>query len=68
MISPVKNPDLFERGEIVALFNTFNRFSESVHAIKVFRKMYTDKFLPKVIITMHCYKISKKKPIICEIV
>ncbi|RCI02930.1 hypothetical protein CU098_012314 [Rhizopus stolonifer] len=29
-LDPVQNPDLFERGEIVALFNTFNRLSESV--------------------------------------
>ncbi|KAI9478755.1 MAG: endoplasmic reticulum oxidoreductin 1 [Benjaminiella poitrasii] len=47
-LDPVKNPDLFERGEIVALFNTFNRFSESIHAIKTFRKMYIDKMSPKV--------------------
>ncbi|OAD03632.1 hypothetical protein MUCCIDRAFT_143593, partial [Mucor lusitanicus CBS 277.49] len=47
-LDPVKNPDLFERGEIVALFNTFNRFSESVDAIKTFRAMYADKMTPKV--------------------
>lgn len=46
--SPITNPDLFERGEIVALFNTFNRFSESVHGIKSFRNMYIDKMTPKV--------------------
>ncbi|KAI9333891.1 endoplasmic reticulum Oxidoreductin 1-domain-containing protein [Pilaira anomala] len=43
----VTNPDLFERNEIVALFNTFNRFSESVHGIKRFRNMYIDKMTPK---------------------
>lgn len=48
LYSPIKNPDLFERGEIVALFNTFNRFSESVEAIKTFRAMYADKMTPKV--------------------
>ncbi|KAI8987632.1 endoplasmic reticulum Oxidoreductin 1-domain-containing protein [Mycotypha africana] len=42
-LDPVTNPDLFERNEIVALFNTFNRFSESIHSIKTFRKMYIDK-------------------------
>ncbi|KAI8644042.1 endoplasmic reticulum Oxidoreductin 1-domain-containing protein [Parasitella parasitica] len=46
-LDPVKNPDLFERGEIVALFNTFNRFSESVDAIKTFRAMYAEKMSPK---------------------
>ncbi|KAI8071875.1 endoplasmic reticulum Oxidoreductin 1-domain-containing protein [Thamnidium elegans] len=46
-LNPVTNPNLFERGEVVALFNTFNRFSESVHAIKTFRDMYIDKMAPK---------------------
>ncbi|EPB84276.1 hypothetical protein HMPREF1544_08936 [Mucor circinelloides 1006PhL] len=46
-LDPIRNPDLFERGEIVALFNTFNRFSESVEAIKTFRAMYADKMTPK---------------------
>lgn len=56
--SPIRNPDLFERGEIVALFNTFNRFSESVEAIKTFRAMYGDKMTPKVCtcIWQHCFK------------
>ncbi|KAI8886111.1 endoplasmic reticulum oxidoreductin 1 [Backusella circina FSU 941] len=44
-----ENPDLFERGEIVALFNTFNRLSESLNAIQKFRKLYADKMSPPVV-------------------
>ncbi|KAI9246605.1 endoplasmic reticulum oxidoreductin 1 [Sporodiniella umbellata] len=47
-LDPVKNPDLFERSEIVALFNTFNRFTESLHAIQTFRTMYMNSMSPKV--------------------
>ncbi|KAI8880347.1 endoplasmic reticulum oxidoreductin 1 [Backusella circina FSU 941] len=36
------NPLLFERSEIVALFNTFNRLSESLHAIQKFRELYVE--------------------------
>lgn len=39
-ISFKENPTLFERSEIVALFNTFNRLSESLHAIQKFRELY----------------------------
>ncbi|KAI7891296.1 endoplasmic reticulum Oxidoreductin 1-domain-containing protein [Mucor mucedo] len=56
-LNPITNPDLFERGEIVALFNTFNRFSESVHGIKRFRNLYIDRMTPKLTlaqkITLH---------------
>ncbi|KAK9712821.1 endoplasmic oxidoreductin-1 [Basidiobolus ranarum] len=36
------NPNLLQRSEIVALLNTFNRFSESISSIQRFRKMYLD--------------------------
>ncbi|KAF9973221.1 hypothetical protein BGZ73_003581 [Actinomortierella ambigua] len=35
--------DILERSEIVALFNTFNRFSESITAIERFRRMYQER-------------------------
>ncbi|KAG1453697.1 hypothetical protein G6F56_007505 [Rhizopus delemar] len=46
-LNPFTNPDLFERNEIVALFNTFNRFSESLNAIQKFRKIYMNEIQPK---------------------
>ncbi|KAI8994668.1 endoplasmic reticulum oxidoreductin 1 [Pilobolus umbonatus] len=46
-LNPITNPDLFERGEIVALFNTFNRLSESLNAIQKFRKMYMKHMTPE---------------------
>ncbi|KAL9542379.1 hypothetical protein PS6_009820 [Mucor atramentarius] len=55
-LDPIRNPDLFERGEIVALFNTFNRFSESVDAIKTFRAMYADKMTPKTLSSLEMAK------------
>lgn len=48
LASPIENPDLFERSEIVALFNTFNRLSESLHAIQKFRTIYMKQMAPKV--------------------
>ncbi|KAI7864194.1 endoplasmic reticulum Oxidoreductin 1-domain-containing protein [Spinellus fusiger] len=36
----LNNPNLLQRSEIVALFNTLNRLSESLHAIQRFREMY----------------------------
>ncbi|KAG1144123.1 hypothetical protein G6F37_007105 [Rhizopus arrhizus] len=44
-LNPSTNPDLFERSEIVALFNTFNRFTESLHAVQKFRDIYMSKVL-----------------------
>lgn len=38
--SPIKHPNLLQRTEIVALFNTFNRVSESVASIARFRTLY----------------------------
>ncbi|ORX46341.1 endoplasmic reticulum oxidoreductin 1 [Hesseltinella vesiculosa] len=40
------NPSLLQRGEIVALFNTFNRLSESLEAIQKFRRLYSDRIAP----------------------
>ncbi|CAG8487719.1 7759_t:CDS:10 [Ambispora gerdemannii] len=42
-LNPSSNPNLLTRTEIVALFNTFNRFSESIIAIKRFRKLYHER-------------------------
>lgn len=42
MISPRINPDLLQRSEVVALFNTLHRVSESLAAVEQFRKMYRD--------------------------
>lgn len=38
--SPKANPNLLQRAEIVALINTLHRFSESLHAVDVFRAMW----------------------------
>ncbi|KAI8335450.1 hypothetical protein BC941DRAFT_430361 [Chlamydoabsidia padenii] len=40
------NPRLLNHNEVVALFNTFNRLSESLEAIQKFRKMYADRLAP----------------------
>ncbi|KAF9974195.1 hypothetical protein BGZ73_002448 [Actinomortierella ambigua] len=42
--SPVNHPDLLQRTEIVALFNTLNRFSESIESITRFRKLYLEQY------------------------
>ncbi|KAG0166658.1 hypothetical protein DFQ28_008605 [Apophysomyces sp. BC1034] len=39
-LNPKRTPNLLQRGEIVSLFNTFNRLSESLNAIQKFREMY----------------------------
>ncbi|KAI9308373.1 endoplasmic reticulum Oxidoreductin 1-domain-containing protein [Cunninghamella echinulata] len=41
------NPNLLKQSEVVALFNTFNRLSESLHSIQKFRKIYYDRSNPK---------------------
>ncbi|KAF9106869.1 hypothetical protein BGX27_008957 [Mortierella sp. AM989] len=46
-LNPIKNPNLLQRTEIVALFNTLNRFSESVDSITKFREMYMKQFGPR---------------------
>ena len=40
--SPKVNPDLLQRSEVVALFNTLHRTSESLAAVEHFRQMYAD--------------------------
>lgn len=44
--SPLRNPGLLQRTEIVALFNTLNRFTESLHAIERFRELYYERSHP----------------------
>ncbi|TIA70710.1 hypothetical protein E3P91_02963 [Wallemia ichthyophaga] len=36
----IKQPNTLQRSEVVALFNTFHRISESIENIEVFRKLY----------------------------
>ncbi|KAG0369848.1 hypothetical protein BGZ54_008676 [Gamsiella multidivaricata] len=43
-LNPTKNPNLLQRTEIVALFNTFNRLSESVESIVRFREMFMEDY------------------------
>ncbi|KAG9303644.1 hypothetical protein G9A89_018541 [Geosiphon pyriformis] len=43
--NPKVTPNLLTRTEIVALFNTFYRFSESVKAIERFRELYRERVL-----------------------
>ncbi|KAF9284498.1 hypothetical protein BGZ68_004655 [Mortierella alpina] len=45
-LNPIKNPNLLQRTEIVALFNTLNRFSESVESIGRFRTLYMEQHRP----------------------
>ncbi|KAI8601746.1 endoplasmic reticulum Oxidoreductin 1-domain-containing protein [Dissophora ornata] len=46
-LNPIKHPNLLQRTEIVALFNTLNRLSESVESITMFREMYMQQFGPR---------------------
>ncbi|OCF35197.1 endoplasmic oxidoreductin 1 [Kwoniella heveanensis BCC8398] len=39
-LDPKVNPDLLQRSEVVALFNTLHRISESLAAVEEFRKIY----------------------------
>ncbi|KAG0212018.1 hypothetical protein BGX33_003905 [Mortierella sp. NVP41] len=41
-LNPIKHPNLLQRTEIVALFNTLNRVSESVASIARFRTLYME--------------------------
>ena len=38
--SPVKNPHLLQRAEVVALINTAHRLSESLYAVDEFRRLW----------------------------
>ncbi|KAI9246273.1 endoplasmic reticulum Oxidoreductin 1-domain-containing protein [Phascolomyces articulosus] len=49
-LNPKRNPGLLERSEIVALFNTLNRLSESLQSIKKFRQLYHERTHQKVVI------------------
>jgi hypothetical protein len=40
--SPRLNANLLQRSEVVALINTLHRFSESLHAVDVFRKLWRE--------------------------
>lgn len=40
--SPRLNANLLQRSEVVALINTLHRFSESLHAVDVFRRLWRD--------------------------
>ncbi|WVQ78971.1 hypothetical protein IAT38_001063 [Cryptococcus sp. DSM 104549] len=39
-LDPKVNPDLLQRSEVVALFNTLHRISESLASVEQFRKIY----------------------------
>ena len=41
-LNPRKNTNLLQRSEVVALFNTLHRFSESLQAVDTFREMWRD--------------------------
>jgi len=41
-LDPRKNTNLLQRSEVVALFNTLHRFSESLQAVDTFREMWRD--------------------------
>jgi Endoplasmic Reticulum Oxidoreductin 1 (ERO1) len=40
--SPRLNANLLQRSEVVALINTLHRFSESLHAVDVFRRLWRE--------------------------
>jgi ERO1-like protein beta len=40
--SPRLNANLLQRSEVVALINTLHRFSESLHAVEVFRRLWRE--------------------------
>ncbi|KAI9442160.1 endoplasmic oxidoreductin [Lactarius indigo] len=41
-LDPRLNANLLQRSEVVALINTLHRFSESLHAVDVFRKLWRE--------------------------
>lgn len=43
-LNPINHPNLLQRTEIVALFNTLNRLSESVESIGRFRNLYMQQY------------------------
>ena len=42
-LDPRVNPDLLQRSEVVALFNTLHRVSESLESVDMFRRIYADR-------------------------
>ncbi len=42
LYSPRLNANLLQRSEVVALINTLHRFSESLHAVEVFRRLWRE--------------------------
>jgi len=43
-LDPRINPNLLQRTEVVALINTLHRFSESLHAVRVFQGMWEQEY------------------------
>jgi hypothetical protein len=41
-LDPQLNANLLQRSEVVALINTLHRFSESLHAVEVFRRLWRE--------------------------
>ncbi|KAG8682470.1 hypothetical protein FRC11_014831 [Ceratobasidium sp. 423] len=52
-LDPRINPNLLQRAEVVALINTLHRFTESLHAVEKFRKMWEVENGPAVSVTSH---------------
>ncbi|CAE6442637.1 unnamed protein product [Rhizoctonia solani] len=50
-LDPRINPNLLQRAEVVALINTLHRFTESLHAVEKFRKMWEVESGPAVSVT-----------------
>jgi ERO1-like protein beta len=42
LYSPRLNANLLQRSEVVALINTLHRFSESLHSVEVFRRLWRE--------------------------
>ncbi|CAE6478025.1 unnamed protein product [Rhizoctonia solani] len=52
-LDPQINPNLLQRAEVVALINTLHRFTESLHAVEKFRKMWEAENGPAVSVSSH---------------
>ncbi|CAJ0745198.1 2693_t:CDS:10 [Entrophospora sp. SA101] len=62
-LNPKIDPNLLRRTEIVALFNTFSRFSESLKIIEKFRKMYQQHKLNDINETNQINQISQQEKV-----
>lgn len=49
MLTSDREPNTLQRSEVVALFNTFHRISESINNIEVFRELYEERKRQEVI-------------------